>query len=121
MAKYQIDINSYTSITCSVAPKPVMNRQTGQQRADTNGEPLYSVELVAFGHEGGFGDEGAHVLPVKFPGTPNPGLKPGVAVKVTGLVVSDWEMAAEQKHGLSFRAARIEPLSGAQAPKAGAA
>jgi len=113
MAKYPIDSALYTSITCSVAPEPVMNRQTGQQKADANGEPLYSVELVAFGAEG------AQVLNVKFPGTPHPGIKAGVPVKVTGLVVSDWEI--DQKHGLAFKATKIEPAIGAQPPKAGAA
>ena len=111
--KLAVDTSAYPSITCSVGPEPVMNRQTGQQKADTNGEPLYSVELVVFGAEG------AQVLNVKFPGTPHGGLKAGVPVKVTGLVASDREV--EQKHGISFRAARIEPVSGAQVPKAGAA
>ena len=111
--KLPVDVSAYPSITCSVAPEPVMNRQSGLQKADTNGEPLYSLELVAFGAEG------AQVLNVKFPGTPHAGLKAGVPVKVTGLVASDWEV--DQKHGISFRAARIEPLSAAPAAKAGAA
>ena len=51
-----------------------------------------------------------------FPGSPAPGLRQGVEVKVTGLVVSDWAM--NDRHGLSFRATKVEA---AQAQKAGAA
>jgi hypothetical protein len=97
-------------LTCSLPPEPVMDFTSKQQKADGNGEPLYSVELV------GFTDEGAQVFNVKFPGTPAAGLRQGVEVKVTGLVVSDWAM--NDRHGLSFRATKVEA---AQAQKAGAA
>jgi hypothetical protein len=45
-----------------------------------------------------------------------PGLRQGLPVKVTGLVVSDWAM--NDRHGLSFRATKVEA---AQGQKAGAA
>jgi hypothetical protein len=96
--------------TCSLPPEPVMDFTSKQQKADANGEPLYSVELVAFT------DEGAQVFNVKFPGSPAAGLRQGVPVKVTGLVVSDWAM--NDRHGLSFRATKVEA---AQGQKAGAA
>jgi hypothetical protein len=97
-------------LTCSLPPEPVMDFTSKQQKADANGEPLYSVELV------GFTGEGAQVFSVKFPGSPAPGLRQGVEVKVTGLVVSDWAM--NDRHGLSFRATKVEA---AQGQKAGAA
>jgi hypothetical protein len=97
------------NFTCSLPPEPVMDFTSKQQKADANGEPLYSVELVAFT------DEGAQVFNVKFPGSPAPGLRQGVPVKVTGLVVSDWAM--NDRHGLSFRATKVEA---AQGQKAGA-
>jgi hypothetical protein len=56
------------------------------------------------------------VFSVKFPGSPAQGLRQGVEVKVTGLVVSDWAM--NDRHGLSFRATKVEA---AQAPKGGGA
>ena len=98
------------NFTCSLPPEPVMDFTSKQQKADANGEPLYSVELVAFT------DEGAQVFTVKFPGSPAPGLRQGAPVKVTGLVVSDWAM--NDRHGLSFRATKVEA---AQAPKGGGA
>jgi hypothetical protein len=96
-------------LTCSLPPEPVMDFTSKQQKADANGEPLYSVELV------GLTDEGAQVFSVKFPGSPAQGLRQGVEVKVTGLVVSDWAM--NDRHGLSFRATKVEA---AQSPKGGA-
>jgi hypothetical protein len=110
--KLPIDTSAFGSITCSLPPTQVLDRQTKQPKADANGEPLYSVELVAFG------EDGAEILSVKFPGTPAAGMKQGTPVKVTGLVASDWSI--DDRHGLSFRAAKIELLSG-QAQKAGAA
>jgi len=98
------------NITCSLAPEPVMDFTSKQQKADANGEPLYSVELVAFS------DEGAQVFTVKFPGSPAPGLRQGLPVKVTGLVVSVWAM--NDRHGLSFRAAKVEPAQGQKASAA---
>ena len=108
--KLPID-GSVLTFTCSLPPKPVINGQTKLPKADANGEPVHSVELVSMG------EEGAQVLTVKFVGTPPVGLKPGVPVKVTNLMVSDWDI--DGRHGLSFRAAKVEPVN-AQAPKGGA-
>jgi hypothetical protein len=98
------------NFTCSLPPEPVMDFTSKQPKADANGEPLHSVELVAFT------DEGAQVFSVKFPGSPATGLRQGVPVKVIGLVVSDYSIG--DRHGLSFRATKVEV---GQAQKAGAA
>lgn len=98
------------NLVASTGAEPVIDFSTRQQKADANGEPLNSVELVAFT------DDGAQVFSVKFPGPPSLALKPGVPVKVAGLVVSDWSM--NDRHGLSFRASKVEPVQG---QKAGAA
>jgi hypothetical protein len=111
--KLPIDTSVLTFL-CTLPPEPVMNRETKTQRADANGEPLNQVQLVAIG-----GAEGGQMVTVKFPGTPAPGFRQQVAVKVSGLVVSDWDI--DGRHGLSFRAATVEPLNGsAPAPKGGA-
>lgn len=62
----------------------MLDRQTKQQEADANGEPLYSIKLVCIRADG---DE---ILSVKFPGTPPAGIRQGMPVKVTGLMVTDW-------------------------------
>ena len=88
-------------------PEPVLDCQTNQQMTDANGEPLYSIELVCVGAEG---DE---ILSVNFPGTPPAGIRQGMPVKVTGLMVTDW--AIGDHVGLTFRAAKVEPPSAAGA------
>jgi hypothetical protein len=98
------------NFTCSLPPEPVIDFTSRQQKADANGEPLNSVELVAFT------DDGAQVFSVKFAGPLPAGMKQGTPVRVTGLVVSDWAM--NDRHGLSFRATKVEAAHG---QKAGAA
>ena len=106
--KIQLPIDtSSVSFIDVMPPEPVLDRQTKQQKADANGEPLYSIELVCIGAED---DE---ILSVKFPGTPPAGIRQGMPVKVTGLMVTDW--AIGDRDGLAFRAARVEPLSAADA------
>ena len=77
-----IDSSGLTFIAV-IPPEPVLDRKTEQQEADANGEPLYSIELVCIGADG---DE---ILSVKFPGTPPAGIRQGMPVKVTGLMVTD--------------------------------
>jgi hypothetical protein len=93
-------------------PEPVLDHKTKQQRSDANGEPLYSIELLVIGEEGG------EVLPVKFAGTAPAGIRQGLPVKVTGLMVTDWSIG--DRFGLTFRAAKVEP-GAAPGQKAGAA
>ena len=82
--------------------EPVTDFETKRQKADTNGEPVWAVELVAFG------EEGPQIWPVKISGEPR-GLAVGQPVKVGGLVAVPWAM--EDRHGISFRAASIAPLN----------
>src|SRR5260370_6476137 len=93
-------------------PEPVLDHKTRQQRSDSNGDPLYSIELCCIGGKGG------EVLQVKFPGTPSAGIRQGLPVKVTGLMVTDWTVGG--RFGLTFRAAKVEPGT-APGQKAGAA
>ena len=106
--KIQLPIDtSAVSFIDVMPPEPVLDRQTNQQMTDANGEPLYSIELVCVGAEG---DE---ILSVNFPGTPPAGIRQGMPVKVTGLMVTDW--AIGDHVGLTFRAAKVEPPSAAGA------
>ena len=111
--KIQLPIDtSAVSFIDVMPPEPVLDRQSKQHKADTNGEPLYSIELLCIGEKGG------EVLSVKFTGTPPAGIRQGLPVKVTGLMVTDW--AIGDRFGLTFRAAKVEPgTAGGQ--KAGAA
>jgi hypothetical protein len=40
---------SAIAFLCALAPEPVIDFQTKQQRADENGEPLYVIQLLAMG------------------------------------------------------------------------
>ncbi len=101
-----IDASGLTFIDV-IPPEPVLDPQTNQQKADASGEPLYSIELVCIGAEG---DE---IVSVTFPGIPPAGIRQGMLVKVTGLMVTDW--AIGDRDGLAFRAVKVEPLSAADA------
>ena len=106
--KIQLPIDtSPVSFIDVTPPVPVLDRQTDQQEADADGEPLSSIELVCIGAEG------SEILSVKFPGTPPAGIRQGMPVKVTGLTVTDWGIG--DPFGITFRAAKVEPLSGADA------
>ena len=97
---------SAIAFLCALEPQPVLAFDTKQPRADENGEPLYVVQLIAMT------DGAAEILAVKVPGLPS-GLRQGHPVKVHGLVAQPWSM--NDRAGVAFRAARIEPAV-AQAP-----
>jgi hypothetical protein len=91
---------SAIAFLCALEPQAVLDFETRQPRADANGEPLYVVQLIALG-------EGeAEILAVKVPGMPS-GLHQGHPVRVSGLVAQPWSM--NDRSGVAFRAARIEP------------
>ena len=99
--QWPIDTSAFAFMG-SLPPKPVLDHQTRQQKTGANGEPLYSMELMCFW------EEGAELLTVSFPGAPPVGLKPGMPVKVTSLSLS--HCSVDARYGLTFRAAKVEPL-----------
>jgi hypothetical protein len=101
--KLPID-TSAIAFLCAMAPEPVVDFETKRPRADENGEPLYTVQLLVMG------EDSADLIAVKVPGMPS-GIRQGHPVKVTGLVAQPWTMA--DRSGVSFRAARIEPAMAA--------
>jgi hypothetical protein len=52
-------------------------------------------------------DGAAEIIAVKVPGQPSQAIRQGHPVKVTGLVAQPWSM--NDRSGVAFRAARIEP------------
>ena len=102
--KLPID-TSAISFLCALAPEPVVDFETKRPRADDNGEPLYTVQLLAMG------DGSADLIAVKVAGLPSPAVRQGAPVKVPGLVAQPWVMA--DRAGVSFRVARVEPAMAA--------
>jgi hypothetical protein len=92
---------SAIAFLCAVEAEPVVDFETKRPRADENGEPLYMVQLIAMT------DGAADIIAVKVPGAPGPGIRQGHPVKVSGLVAQPWTM--QDRSGVAFRAARIEP------------
>jgi hypothetical protein len=92
---------SAIAFLCAMPPEPLVDFETKRPRADDNGEPLYVVQLVALA------EQSAEILAVKVPGMPS-GLRQGHPVKVSGLVAQPWTM--NDRAGVAFRAARIEPV-----------
>ena len=91
---------SAIAFLCALEPQPVLDFETRRPRADENGEPLYVIQLIALA------EGAAEILAVKVPGLPS-GIRQGHPVKVTGLVAQPWSM--NDRAGVAFRAARIEP------------
>ena len=79
--------------------EPVRDYETKQVKADADGVPLFSVELVVLGH----GE--ADVIRVKVAGEPE-GLTINGPVTVEGLVAQPWQLD-NGRSGVSFRADTI--------------
>jgi hypothetical protein len=80
----------------------VVDFETKRPRADENGEPLYVVQLIAMT------DGAAEIIAVKVSGQPSASIRQGHPVRVHGLVAQPWTM--NDRSGVAFRAARIEPV-----------
>jgi hypothetical protein len=99
--KLPID-TSAIAFLCAMPPEPVVDFETRRPKADENGEPLYTVQLLVMG------EDSADLIAVKVPGVPSATIRQGAGVKVAGLVAQPWTM--NDRSGVSFRAARIEPV-----------
>jgi hypothetical protein len=79
--------------------------QDGRQKADRRtGEPLWTVEVVAFE------EKGAEVLKVTVAGS-QPKLAPGTLVSLVELEAIPW--VQDKRNGVAFRAKSIQPVTAA--------
>lgn len=101
--RFKVDTSSTEHVVVSPVEQ-VMNFGDKQPRVDSNGQAMFAFNVVALG------DEGAEIMKVKVSGEPK-GLTVGVKVALVGLVATTWEMG-DHRHGVSFRADRVEVLSG---------
>lgn len=93
--------------------EPVRDYETKAPKADADGVPLFSVEVVAMGH----GE--ADVIRVKVAGQPE-NLTVNGPVTVSGLVAQPWQMDGGRS-GVSFRADSIRDGAAAVKPRASVA
>ena len=94
-----IDTSGMTFM-CAAPARPVTDFDTGQHKADVNGELLFNVQVVAQD------DDGAQIRSVKVPGDPK--LGQGAMLRFEGLVAIPWSMS--DRSGVAFRANRVESL-----------
>ncbi|MGH2690784.1 MAG: hypothetical protein ACRDKW_18535, partial [Actinomycetota bacterium] len=85
-------IDKSIQYTCATAPQPVKDYASGGQKADENGEPLFSVGALAMAN----GE--AELISVKVAAKVPAGVVPDVQLRVDGLVVAHWSI--EGKSGL---------------------
>src|SRR3954468_24938719 len=97
--KLPIDTSGMTFM-CAAPARPVTDFDTGQQKADVNGELLFNLQVVALD------EDGAQILSVKVPGDPKVGQ--GTMLRLLGLVAMPWSM--NDRSGVAFRANRVESL-----------
>ncbi len=94
-----IDTSGMTFM-CAAPARPVTDFDTGQQKADGNGELLFNLQVVALDADG------AQILLLKVPGDPKVGQ--GALLKLEGLVAMPWSMG--DRSGVAFRANRVESI-----------
>jgi hypothetical protein len=97
-----IDLSNLTFIAGS-DPAGVLDMERRPRADKATGELLWGLDLVVLG-----GEDGAEVWPVRIAGEPK-GIETGQALRVEGLTAMTWEI--DGRHGISFRARRIEPVS----------
>lgn len=95
-----IDTTKLT-VLCGAPPTAVVDRDSGEQRTNRDGEALFRTELIVLG--GGR----PQVLGVRTAKEPK-GLVTGVPVHVTGFTVSTF-VARDGGTGVFYEAAAVEP------------
>ncbi len=99
MKNLPIDTSGMT-LLCAAVPVAVVDFESKRPKADENGVPLFTVQLVVL-HDGG-----AEIMPVRLSGAPSGRLVQGTPVRVAGLMATQWTMG--ERSGVSFRAESIE-------------
>jgi hypothetical protein len=99
-----IETTKFTGLFCAVEPTPKLaDRETGEVKKDrASGQTLYQVGVCAMANAQ------AEVITVTVAGEPK-GVVRGIPLQVRDLTASTWEV--DGRHGVSFRAAAIAPLS----------
>lgn len=90
-------------------PEQVLDFESKAPKADQNGEPLFSIQLVVLA------EGGAEVISVKVPGEPKK-IGEGTPVKVSGLVATPWVIG--DRNGVAYRAMQIEPAQSGRSTSA---
>jgi len=99
--RFPVDI-AKIQLICGGEAEPSLVFDTGEQRTNRKGEPLFQVQLMAGG------EDRPIVIPVRTPVEPK-GLSFGVPVRAVGLALVPWASRSGPGGGVNYEADRIEP------------
>ena len=88
-------------LICVKDPEPVVDFETRAPRADANGEPRWTLDVLVMAP-----GAGGEVITVKMAGRPE-GVGQGTPLEIEGLVAQPWSMG--DRSGVSFRVAKLTP------------
>jgi hypothetical protein len=100
-----VDTSRLDLVMCVSAPEPRVNTETGEVRADRDGNTIYVVGVVVRSADA----RRAETIEVAVPGQPR-GVDVGMRLDIAELTAIQWTMGA--RSGTSFRAMAITPASG---------
>ncbi|QEU94645.1 hypothetical protein [Streptomyces kanamyceticus] len=108
MQSIPVDTARLGVLRCAIAPEAkISNSETQEVKKDRDGNTVYTVAVTVRQDR-----RRISVIEIAVSGEPN-GIQEGQVVKVTGLVAFAWAMG--DRHGVSFRADAVTPVSGAPA------
>ncbi|MFI6286461.1 hypothetical protein ACIBCM_17165 [Streptomyces sp. NPDC051018] len=114
MQSIPVDTTRLGVLRCAIAPEvKYSNTETKEIKKDRDGNPVHTV-AVTVRQDG----RRISVIEIAVSGEPK-GISEGAEVRVTGLVAFAWSMG--DRHGISFRADAITPVSVTSGKAGGAA
>ena len=106
MQSIPVDTGRLGVLRCAIAPDvKISNQETQEIKKDRDGNPVYTVAVTVRQDR-----RRISVIEIAVTGEPK-GIEEGMILKVTGLTAFMWAMG--DRHGVSFRADAITPVSGA--------
>ncbi|URN12686.1 hypothetical protein LUW77_16725 [Streptomyces radiopugnans] len=109
MQSIPVDTSRLGVLRCAVAPEPkIADFEKQEVKKDREGNTIYTVGVMVR-------QEGRRVSVIEVAVTGEPkGVTEGAEVRLTGLEAFAWAMG--DRHGISFRAAAVTPVTPAAAP-----
>jgi hypothetical protein len=108
MQSIPVDTARLGVLRCAIAPEAKLsNPETQEVKRDRDGNPVYTVAVTVRQDR-----RRISVIEIAVSGAPK-GIEEGQIVKVTGLTAFVWSMG--ERHGVSFRAEAVTPVTGTAA------
>ncbi|MFF0833835.1 MULTISPECIES: hypothetical protein [unclassified Streptomyces] len=112
MQSIPVDTTRLGVLRCAIAPEAkISNPETQEVKRDRDGNPVWTVAVTVRQDR-----RRISVIEIAVSGQPK-GIEEGQVVKVTGLTAFMWSM--DDRHGVSFRADAVTPVTGPAHAKGG--